>query len=479
MIFKVRFLYLFSVYVLSGTRMLTSSELEEGNYVVEAYPGYGKTKLGVDLLLETGKGVFVTRTHQEIEEVLRFSDNTIRPIYGKEKLCPIWRRGEDISIYRYCRRMRILQACRYKYRADSKFIAWLAVETRKPDEIRERAKKTGVCPYPSILTLFRRLKLVATTYGFAFTFWGDILQRRPTFFDEAHTMLDVLVSMVECINDAFINTLFRSLKQSLETRPLAYAIRAAWRKAKTFPEFIDMLDRMAGDSEIIDSLIMAYYNGQVYWRGKWGWWALKPRLPEYGALFLTAYLPPFLVKSIPNLKIIKVEGEQVLEAYIDTDLTSKYEERNEETYRGYAKKIEEYYLPDKANLAVFPSYEFMDKVLSMLSERIASKVRPAESIRDAKPGDIVVDVAGGVATEGVNPTPHLGRVIVAGLPYPKPDPTLNVYANIYGFDAVYTYLALLRVVQALGRLRFRGDAVLIDRRYKNVVDLFPPYIKPV
>ena len=64
------------------------------------------------------------------------------------------------------------------------------------------------------------------------------------------------------------------------------------------------------------------------------------------------------------------------------------------------------------------------------------------------------------------------------MPYPPPAPELSALAKLWGFEAVYTYRALLKAVQALGRLtRWGGVGVLIDRRFARYVDRLPPWIE--
>lgn len=456
-----------------------ATKLESKNVVLEAYPGWGKTRLATILAERSDSVVIVTRTHEEMYEILKFSDGRLIPLYGKEKLCPMWnRKGEDMSVYRYCRAARITGLCKYKYAASHDMIRWFAGRKPRPEEVVEMAKKLGVCPYPSILALAKSKRIV-TTYGFAFTFKEVLEDKALVVFDESHEILNVVLGLVEKIDDAYVETLFKALKKDVETRQLAYFIRACWRKAKNFKEFVEMLERAPSSHELIDSIINSVYSKKAYWSGKEGYVLLyKPNdFRKAGSLFLTAYLPPFFLNLIPNLEIVKVPGEVAVNVIIDADATSRYEERSEETYRVYAEKIEDYYVANAANLVVFPSYEFMENVKRYLPSYILEKAKPPDAIRELKDGDIVFDVAGGRSTEGVNPSPLLKRVIVAGLPYPPPTPELNLMSKIYGFDAVYTYLGLLKVVQAVGRLRFRenADAVLIDRRYANVKQFFPSY----
>lgn len=456
-----------------------AEELSTHNVVLEAYPGWGKTRLAAALASQFKRALIVERTVEEIVEVLKMAKERVIPVYGKEKVCPLWKKGNDYDVYAFCERMRLLGRCPYKYKADGKFVRWLAAFPRYPSQIVERAKKSGICPYPSVLALAKSPRVV-TTYAFYFT-RPDIADGRDIIvFDESHELLSALMEMTTYVNDIYVNNLVSSLKESLDTRPLAYFIKRCWQKSNDGKAFFECIERAPASSGIIDTLVNAYYSKRCYASGKDVWCLVaKPNFSDHGNLFLSAYLPPFLLDAIPNVKVVRVEPPQgAVQAIIDDELTSKYEERGEEVYRGYAEKIAQYYDRGAANLVIFPSHVFMKEVTKYLPQDISSRVRPAEAVREAKEGDLVFDVARGRAAEGVNPSESLRRVIVVGLPYPPPNGPLNLLANIYGFEATYMYLALLAVVQAIGRLRLRPGttAVLMDRRYRDVVRYLPSYI---
>jgi len=454
-----------------------ASIAESGNAILEAYPGFGKTMIASEIASNASSAAVITRTVEEMFEVIRFSQAKIIPLYGKEKLCLIWDGSGDV--YRFCWGKRILNMCGYEYRATNDLVRWVAGAPRKPEEIRDRGKKAGLCPYPSVQILSKSRRIV-TTYGYAFTH-TEILDRDLVIFDESHELLEAVLQNVEVIDDSYIELVFRSLKKDLEARQAAYMVRGCWRRATSFPSFVECLERFEGGGEEIDGIINAHRRGRSYWQGKEGWILRRmPSFREKGLIFITAYLPPYIINMIPRHKVIKMEDpERVIEAEIDTSLTSRFEERGEEIYRGYAEKIVEYYDRDIATLVMLPSYQFLEEVRKRLPSTLLDRLKPPEAVRDLVAGDIVLDVAGGRSTEGVNPSPYLGRVIVAGLPYPPPTGGMNLLAKIYGFDSTYTYTALLRVVQAVGRLRFRkgARAILIDRRFEGVRYLMPSWIK--
>lgn len=459
--------------------------LRSKNVVLEAYPGWGKTRMAASLVGEYKKVAVVVRTIEELRETVSMASTKLIALYGKEKLCPVITDGyKGIEFYNMCRRYRLLNLCRYKYEADQRIIRFMTFKFRLPDEIRGFSKDKQVCPYPSMMALMNRNRVV-TTYGFVFAH-PNLLGNSKfdlVVFDESHELISAVLEFVEVYNEQSISSLVESLKHDVSTRMLAYAVRQCWRRSRSFAEFVECLERQPDSHEAVDRIINLFRSKRSYVSGKV--LAVAPstlNLPGSGCLFLSAYTPPFILDLIPNAEVLRIEPppELSIEAHIDDTLSSRYEERTQETYKAYAEKILDYYSASDANLVLFPSYEFMDNVKQYLPPEFIERVKSREAIRSIGEGDVVFDVAGGIATEGVNPSPALRRVIVVGLPYPPPSIELNTLAKVYGFDNTYTYLALLKVIQAIGRMRFRkgADAVLIDRRYKNVLKFLPPYLKP-
>ncbi|MEM1891237.1 MAG: helicase C-terminal domain-containing protein [Thermofilaceae archaeon] len=457
--------------------------LRRGNVLLQAYPGWGKTRLATLLASEFKRVVIVERTIEEMREVALMSPVRVVPLYGREKVCPLMREAEDGGLHLpshvFCRVQRLFSACRYKYEATSELARFHASAFRSPDELIEEARRTGVCPYPTVVTLKKSSRVVAT-YGFVFHH-GDVLEDRDlVVFDEAHTLVEAVAESVKVYDEQYVEFIVEKLKRSKATRGLAYAVKQCWRRSSSFREFAECLERQPVSTEEVDELIREYRSKRSYAEGKALYVVPSLQLAgERGALFLSSYVPPFILDHVPNATVIDVPPPSTrLRAIIDDSLTSRYRERRDDVYRGYAEKIAEYASSNEANLVLFPSYEFMERVKSHLPSSILSRVVPREVVRTAGPGDIVFDVAGGTTTEGINPSPHLRRVIVCGLPYPPPSPILNALASLYGFDNVYTYMALQRVVQAIGRTRLRAGslAVLIDRRYRAVLRFFPSFI---
>lgn len=451
--------------------------------VVEAYPGFGKTKLASILLSRVHRGLVAVRTHNEIYEVFSFLEDRAGVVYayGRPKLCF---RMPSFS-YKECRAMRILSRCNTSF--TYKDVAWLAATLRKPDDIVEREKKEGRCLYSALRVLAMKSRKVVATYDYIVSNPGILEKRDIVVLDEAHHLLSYTDELVIVLDEATIELLVKSLKKDVETRPLAYSLRSIYRNSASIREFFDKLSTVLSSVsannevvELLDQLVSSYYSGKYYVQSN-SWYILTETLPKLAKVpnkvMLSIHLPPFFIEG-KNTEHVVVEGEPRIDAYIDTSLTTKYTERSDEMYKEYAKRIRELIANDCGNLVVFPSYEVMNSVMQHL-EDVKHRVLSAKDKPESLPnGAIIVDVAGGKLSEGVN-IANIRRVIMVGMPYPDPTPELNLLAKIYGFDNVYTYLALLRSFQAVGRIRDRGIAYFLDERFQKYVEKIPKWVRVV
>jgi len=453
--------------------------------IVEAYPGFGKTRLAAQLLSAVHRGVVAVRTHNEIFEVFNFLPDKTGTVYayGRPKICYV----QSEFSYRQCRLMRLMGRCNLSF--DSRDVAWLAATLRKPSEIVDYEKKRGRCLHGAIRMLAKKARKVVTTYDYLASN-SDILEGRDVvIFDEAHHILSYMDELVVEIDEPFVELMVESLKKSAETRPLAYALRAAFRKSSSVREFLEKLSGIVGGYpapaendavKLLDRIIVMYYSGKYHVEdGRL--YVLTDTLPALAKLsnkvMLGVHLPPFFLSSERDAVHIVVEGEPKISVTIDSTLTTKHTERSEELFKEYAKKVEEYLTDACGNLVVFPSYSLMDEVGKHLSEAAKRRiVKPGESLEEIPRGSVLLDVAGGRFSEGVN-IRNLCNVVVAGMPYPEPSPQMNLLSRVYGFDNVYTYIALLRMYQAIGRIRGAGRAVLIDKRFLTHKERLPKWVR--
>lgn len=169
---------------------------------------------------------------------------------------------------------------------------------------------------------------------------------------------------------------------------------------------------------------------------------------------------------------------------LTTQLTSKFEARDESMYELYSQYIK---VVDKLikgiKLVVYPSYEFMNNVVKYLGKGfIEHRDTTIEDLmKSLSSSTLVHAVAGGKLCEGVEVT-RAGRslincVFVAGVPYPQGDDYLKeVLRHLIlkvslseAKDYVYNLNASIKTLQAIGRsIRSEGDSALIvlgDRRF--------------
>lgn len=222
-----------------------------------------------------------------------------------------------------------------------------------------------------------------------------------------------------------------------------------------------------------------------------------------GALLMSGTLPPKeVLEEIVGKEVTYLDAERdygvdfvrrnrAVIAY--TAVTSRYAERSERTYEEYARLVDTVAgaVGEGIILAVYPSYEFMERVAMLTEETLPNLVEGREStigeVMDAltRAGKAVLHaVAGGKLTEGVELVDERGRsliraVVVCGVPYPQPDDYVrdlrSELTRSVGAEAAkeltMTVPAAIRAAQAIGRAvrspLDRAIAVLGDRRFMN------------
>lgn len=222
-----------------------------------------------------------------------------------------------------------------------------------------------------------------------------------------------------------------------------------------------------------------------------------------GALLMSGTLPPKRVlEEVVGKEVTYLDAERdygvdflrrnrAVVAY--TAVTSRFAERSEKTYEEYAHLVDTVAgaVSGGVVLAVYPSYEFMERV-AMLTEAshpnlVEGRATTIGEVMDAlaRAGKAVLHaVAGGKLTEGVELVDEGGRslvraVVVCGVPYPQPDDYVrdlrSELAKSVGAEAAreltMTVPAAVRAAQAIGRAvrspLDRAIAVLGDRRFMN------------
>jgi len=177
-------------------------------------------------------------------------------------------------------------------------------------------------------------------------------------------------------------------------------------------------------------------------------------------------------------------GERVVR--VDTDVTSRFDERNEEMFNKYADKIRGIVSNNDGSvyLVVYPSYDFMKQVVKRLgdlpvtqvsedNERSLARVR--EIAKSAKKL-VIHAVANGRFTEGIeiveDGVSKINHVIMAGMPFPNvKDDFIQDRIKASGLTPAKFLLthARMTTLQATGRaIRSNNDKAtiwLLDSRY--------------
>lgn len=201
-------------------------------------------------------------------------------------------------------------------------------------------------------------------------------------------------------------------------------------------------------------------------------------------------------KDLKTAEFISPFSKSNRKILVIPQISSKYSER-ERNYPKIAQAIEKIAALKHGNyIAFFPSFDFMEKVLSqfkepnhflVLKQERAMKKEHIEHILDQlkEPASahILFAVQGGVFSEGVD---YPGRMVIGAFVVGPPLPNFDLerekmrdyYEQNYqaGFDYAYTYPAMAKAVQAAGRVirseTDQGIIILMDNRF-----IQPSYIK--
>ncbi|RLE65212.1 MAG: hypothetical protein DRJ47_05835 [Thermoprotei archaeon] len=226
----------------------------------------------------------------------------------------------------------------------------------------------------------------------------------------------------------------------------------------------------------------------------------------YSTIFSSGTLPPreYIIDMYGierEIEYIEIKGfyrPTQVKYFIGLETTSKYTERSLTNFMRigfYILKIRSLIDPDYVVLTVYPSYEFMKRVLEVIlflekkydfnfthivEEKETTLGKVEEAVKK-KINVILHGVSGGKLTEGVELKKENGEsliraIVIAGLPFPEPNDYLEArlekYSEIYGKEKAWEYLMMIpmaiRVKQAIGRaVRGPEDQALffiLDRR---------------
>ncbi len=167
-----------------------------------------------------------------------------------------------------------------------------------------------------------------------------------------------------------------------------------------------------------------------------------------------------------------------------------FDEAEAERMRGMIEKI--ILQVNRKCIIFFPSHSVMEKVTSsgfafpyLMESKEMKQEEISELIADFRKGpEPLMAVSGGRISEGLDfPGNQLEMVIVAGIPFPKPDVkqrALNqLYDRLYGrgWEMAVTFPAAVRTRQEIGRLirseKDQGVSIVLDSRITGFRRYFP------
>jgi len=213
------------------------------------------------------------------------------------------------------------------------------------------------------------------------------------------------------------------------------------------------------------------------------------------------------IKQARFLEItLKYNPDQIL-SIIASNVTSDYEKRNPQMYR----KMLEYIIVTSeiinAGIGIFTaSYNVLKGIIEagilnikkpvfIEDENMTSRMNEIQielfKEKARKNGAIYLGVCGGRASEGVDyPGKEMDVVILAGIPFPEPTPSIKAkikyYEKKYGrkMGKLYGYIipSMWKVAQAAGRVirgpEDRGAIIYLDKRYQKYSKLLPKWMRP-
>lgn len=190
------------------------------------------------------------------------------------------------------------------------------------------------------------------------------------------------------------------------------------------------------------------------------------------------------MKDAPHMVVDSIFPKENRMVIYNDDVTTKFGEFDSQQASRMRDIIENTFLSVRRNTIVyFPSYSAMDAVCDqgfqieyVKERRDLDQIGFQKLIRDfRKGGKPLFAVSGGRVSEGMNfPGIELELVIIAGIPYPRPDARQKAIQEYYefryhrGWEYAVTFPVSVRIRQAIGRLIRSSDdigmAIILDRR---------------
>ncbi len=294
-----------------------------------------------------------------------------------------------------------------------------------------------------------------------------------------------------------------------------------WAYTSVFALFGEMISEKKEDmGKVPRSHVLALSSKMLTWKesedesfvaivssedeGKVEAFCMEPRgilepLKQSKTIHMSGTLEPFQIyrnitgfTDLPAKRVTGIFPEDNRQVIFFDDISTKFDEFDDEQALKLKTLIEEIVGSVKRKTVVFfTSYNLMDRIIRLgfgfkfyAESRKTSQqdlMNLLEKFRkDDRP---LMAVMGGRISEGMNfPGNELEVVVIAGIPYPRPDAKQKslyaYYENVHrnGWEYAVTFPVLVKIRQAIGRLirgsEDIGSAIILDRRaayFKNYI----------
>ncbi len=403
-------------------------------------------------------------------------------------------------------------------------------------KLKERAIVEGFCPYYSILNSIEDAEVLVLTYPYVFMDYlregiGLDLKDSLLIVDEAHN-LDRLLDLTE--RTLSLQTIERAKEEVRSARAREIL---DWLKDRVKPllnpeeKYVKVTERITLSEEDLKVLAeeledlreemirqrrvkRLWLSTVIKFLTAWSnpdfaiysamnrlvakSFSLLSRFRDVvseagGVLLMSGTMPPMSYMSkVLNLSDLKPAEVNVAkrfkrgltgtyDCFLALDVTSKYEKRPVmvEKYASYLLRV--FYSAKSHTLAVFPSYQFMEAVVSKLKipTLVEGENTTIESVASLKEKSLICAVSRGKLSEGVEVTDERGRslisdVAIVGVPYPPLDDFALDFIKFTGLteQSYIRQSALIAVKQAIGRgIRGPEDHLnvwLLDKRFEDI-----------
>ncbi len=502
---------------------------EKALTLVEAPNGIGKTATiltAMEYLSQKYGSTFLylVRTHSQIDRVLdecrRFETLRVAALRGKKELCLNWR-ANRIANYRLfgrkCDELRREGKCPYFGRSGQ----------GRPERCFDPLTLDGGgCPYyESLKTIARgNYDVVVASYAYLMdrgllTFVEETLgSRRSILIDEGHNLKRAwLTSHLTTIERELLNSVashcwrlrdllfyFKRSKLSYVALPKRY-LAASLICDETPPSGVREILAWLRDEVLEAEKVFLTEEGLILLRKPEG--TLEEIFRRYESVVLISGTwgggdsrGEFLMDI--SYRKVSLPRWGHLKAYITSDFTTRFEERNSYEYYRLAVVLADLSHRILGNMGVFASsYDIIQGLLDAGLEELVDKpifmerkgMRETERAylidkykRSWREGAILLGVQGGRNSEGEDfPGPYMSTSVIVGLQFMRPgivrDLTLSLWRKYSRLDNPELLVACRSAAQAAARpIRSPDDLgfiVLADIRFKLCLGLLPEWLR--